>query len=325
MQPTTEIETPQGDQRPAPPTGAPQTALAPIPATGLPDQRRVTVEQLAMLPDSERRTNWINALVEAEIARQNYAQDRALARDFATSGQFDDLKGMTTEQAIATAMVKIQLGRAWGFNAADSMRYIYFTNGKPAIENEIVAAKLQQAGYDWNVEWLEEEIQHKGRAAKKCIGCTLWLKRWSAATQKFSPVVGEGGEQVSVSFTQYDADTAMIWEKGKQIPLSEKWNFKSWGRDMYYWRAIGRVKKYHAPHVLRGAVSREEALEMMPTTGLSPDMLPLELQPPPPQAEAPPEPKRRTLRDRLMTQADQPAPVEQETLEGLEVEEEPAQ
>jgi hypothetical protein len=250
------------------------------------------VDQLALLPDSERRTNWINSLVEAEVARQVYAQDRALARDFAMSGQFDDLKGLTVDQAVATAMVKIQLGRAWGFNAADSMRYIYFTNGKPSVENEIVAAKLRQAGYDWDTDWLEEEINHKGKPAKKCVGCTLWLKRLNQE-QKYEPMLDRDGKPISVSFTQYDADTAQIWEKGKQIPLSQKWNFQSWGRDMYYWRSISRVKKYYAPHVLRGGVSREEALEMIPTSAMPPDQLPPELR----DATAP---KRITARDTIM-------------------------
>jgi len=288
------------------PTGEIATRPPAAPPAVLPEPRtRVTVEQLAMLPDSERRTNWINALVEAEVARQNYAQDRALAREFAISGQFDDIKGSSMEQAVATAMVKIQLGRAWGFNAADSVRYIYFTNGRPAVENEIVAAKLQQAGYDWDVEWLEETVTYKGKPWQKCIGCRLWVKRWNKDQQRYEPVLDRNRQPISVSFTEADADHAMIWEKGKQIPLSEKWNFKSWGRDMYYWRTISRVKKYHAPHVLRGAMLREEALEMMPVDN-APPQLPRELQPPDMPVDAaeaaPAEAKRPKLRDIVMNQ-----------------------
>jgi len=259
----------------------------------------VTVEQLALLPDSERRANWINALVEADVARLNYAQDQALAKQFALCGQFDDIKGLSMEQAVATAMVKIQLGRAWGFNAADSIRYIYFTNGRPAVENEIVAAKLQQAGYDWDIEWLEETLQHKGKPWQKCVGCKLWVKKLSAG--RTEPLLDRNGKPVSVAFTEADADHAMIWEKGKQIPLSEKWNFKSWAQDMYYWRAVGRVKKYHAPHVLRGAALRVEALEVVPVETLP--------QLPPPDAPPPPEPERKTLRDRVLANEVGPAPA----------------
>lgn len=310
MQPTADATVqPVSETATSPSTTAIAQMMPPGPAQAEP-RARVTVEQLALLPDNERRTNWINALVEAEVAKQNYAYDRALAREFAISGQFDDIKGSSMEQAVATAMVKIQLGRAWGFNAADSIRYIYFTNGRPALENEIVAAKLQQAGYDWDVEWLEETAQHKGKPWQRCIGCRLWIKKWSVGQQRYEPLVDRNSQPISVAFTEADADHAMIWEKGKQIPLSEKWNFKSWGRDMYYWRTIGRVKKYHAPHILRGAMLREEALEMMPVDA-APPQLPRELQPPdmPPVADAaeatPAESKRPKLRDRLMTQRDE--------------------
>jgi hypothetical protein len=301
MQPNPEQTTP-----PAPPPPEPTALAIPLPpstATGgtLPPDRRVTIDQLAVLPDSERRTMWINSLVDAEVARQNYAQDRALARDFAMCGQFDEMKNFTPEQAIATAMVKIQLGRSWGFSAADSMRYIYFANGKPSLENEIVASKLQQAGYDWDVEWLEEKIEHKGKPWLKCVGCTLWIKKWNASEQTYKPLVDRKGQQISVAFTEADADHAMIWEKGKQIKLSEKWNFQSWGRDMYYWRTIGRVKKYHAPHVLRGGIMREEAYEMIPTDALPPGDVPIDLQLP--SAGTGTETPKVTVRDRVMGQA----------------------
>ena len=259
------------------PPPEPQKAVAVQPApVAPPSPNRVTIEHLLQVGDSVKREAWISALVEAEVARQNFAQDRALAREFAISGQFSDINGQTMEQSVSTAMVKIQLGRAWGFNAADSIRYIFFTNGKPSVENEIVAAKLQQAGISWDVEWLEDEVDHKGRKVKKCVGCTLWLRHIQEG--KVVAMTDRHGQPLSVSFTQFDADTALIWEKGKQIPLSEKWNFKSWPRDMFYWRAVSRVKKYHAPQVLRGAVSREEALDTVPLDSLPPETVPPALQ-----------------------------------------------
>lgn len=315
----------------APPAKAIATLPVAVPAASPGNLPRVTVEQLMAFPDADKAAAWISAIVEVEVARQAYAQQRALARDFALSGQFEDLKGATAEQGIATAVVKMQLGTAWGFNPADSMRYLYFANGKPAVENEIVAAKLQQAGYQWDIEWLEDEQQHKGKPWRRCVGCTLWLKRWNGTI--YAPMLDRNGKQVSVSFTEGDADHAMIWEKGKQIPLSQKWNFVSWARDMYYWRAIARVKKYHAPHVLRGAVSKEEALDIIPA-GSPPDMLPLELQAPevaqggppaeiqmPDPAAAPAPPKTR-LRDKVMGQAASKGGLLDDD---LPLEEEPAQ
>ena len=288
----------------------PEAQTAQVPAVVMPPERpgpaagvlgRVTVESLASLPENERKMAWINALVDAEVARQTFAQDKALAREFALCGKFDDIKGSTAEQSIATAMVKIQMGRAWGMNQADSVRYIYFVNGKPAIEQEIVASKLRAAGYDWDVEWLEETVQHKGRPWQKCIGCTLWVKRINPQTRAAEPLLDRNGKQVSVSFTEADADHAEIYEKGQVKKLSQKANYQSWARDMYYWRSISRLKKYHAPDVLRGAVTREEALEMMPAEVQPPEMGPREIAAPAesPVEQADPEVKPAKLAERL--------------------------
>lgn len=286
----------------------PATIPQPIgPPPGPPS--RVTMEHLLALPDSERRTNWINALVEAEIARQTYAYDRSIAREYALSGKLDDLKGATAEQAIATAMVKIQLGRSWGFSAADSIQSIFFTNGRPAIEQSLVASKLVQGGFAWDVEfsWGEGTDPVTKQKSRRCTGCTLYLKRLNPTTRQYEPMLDRKGNQVEQSFGDNEANSAQIWEKGKQIPLSAKWNYQSWGQDMYYWRAISRVKKFYAPHILRGAVSRDEALEMMP--GDAPPELHGDLPAPDPEvlvmedvAEVAPEPKPKNFKDRIMSQ-----------------------
>lgn len=278
-------------------------ALAIQPALPAPERSKASnqlIEQLKDLPagavDRERLTTWLSSLIDAELARQHYSYDRALARDFAICGLFDDIKGSTMEQAIAQAMVKIQLGRSWGFGAADSMRYVFFTNGKPSTENEIVASKLQQAGWNWDVEWITETTQHKGKPWNKTVGCRLWPKKWNSTEQAYIPLTDRDGEPVSVEFTEADADHAQIWEKGKQIPLSQKWNFQSWGRDMYYWRCISRFKKWYAPNVLRGGVTREEAIETIPAHMVmdeSPMLAPAQETPEP-------EVKRETLKDRVM-------------------------
>jgi hypothetical protein len=260
---------------------------------------RVTIEQLAQLGPmaaDDRRVAWVNSVVDADIQRQSYATDMALARQFALSGKFDDLKDATPEQAVATAMVKIQLGRAWGFNAADSMKNIYFINGRPALEQDIVASKLQAAGFAWEPDFVYEDVAATKvtRAWRKCTGCTLWLKQFSSAEQRYQPMLNRAGEQVSVSFTLADAENAKYWEKGQEKPLADKFNYRSYPSDMYYWRCISRVRKYYAPGVLRGSVLREEALEMMPAD-LAPDQLPRELQPP----DALPQPEKKTFADRV--------------------------
>ena len=90
---------------------------------------------------------------------------------------------------------------------------------------------------------------------------------------------------------------------------------------MYYWRArLASVKKYHAPHVLRGAMLREEALEVLPEDRGRRRKCSASCRPPPAAAETPAEPKRPLpLRDRVMGQK----PQENGGL--FEVEEEPAE
>jgi hypothetical protein len=306
---TTDVAPPQAPAAPPPPV-APPVVVQPAPE----HKSRVTLEMLKILADGELRENYIRAIVNAELERDSFDMDQRRARVFAISGKFDDLKGETVEQAIASAMSKIQLGRSWGLSPTDSIRYIYWTNGRPNIENEIVASKMKQAGYNWDADWDETVEQYKNKPWKRCTGCTLWLKKYNPATKQYEPVLDRKGNPVSESFTEADADHAMIWEKGKQIPLSSKWNFQSWPRDMYYWRTIGRLKKYHLPEILRGAITRAEVLDVLPEEPQVEE--PTLLAPPVPDAEyrevgeAPadipserPGAARRNLRDEVIRQA----------------------
>ena len=226
--------------------------------------RQLTPELLAVIEETERR-GLVRRMADAELMRDLFAQDARLARVFAVSGVFSDIKGTTPEQAIATAMTKIRMGRAWGLHEADSMQYIYFTNGRPAVMNEIIASKLKDAGWDWDVRMYEAPDG-------TCIGCGLFPKHWDEHAgqwvylEEIDPTdpKGERLRRVEVKFTKADADRAKIWEKGKQIPLSMKWNFVSWPGDMYFWRCIGRLKRRYATNVLAGALTVDEAQEMEP-------------------------------------------------------------
>lgn len=206
--------------------------------------------------------NYARQMIDAEIARDLFDQDYRLARVFAESGEFDDLNKKTSDQAIATAMSKIRMGRSWNLNEADSMQFVFFNNGRPAIMNECYAGKIREAGYDWDIDWMKTEATANKRQA--VIGCRLWLKKYDAQAHDFVPVLDRNGQQVSEEFTKDDADQAMIWEKGKQIKLSDKWNFQSWARDMYFWRALTRLRRFHLTHILRGAVIQEEAQDFAP-------------------------------------------------------------
>ena len=303
---TQTVDAPASFEAEQPPQNAltPASAMPPAPAGPQPREfSRVTMEHLIKLPDDEHRRNWIQALVEAEVARQTYAYDRSLAREFALCGKFDDIKGSTQEQAIATAMAKIQLGRSWGFSPADSMRYVYFVGGRPSIENDIVASRLQQAGISWDPEWDYEEAKDgKGKVSRVCTGCTLWLKRYNPGTKQYEPMKDRKGRDVSVSFLKSDAERAKVYEKGQTISLSDKAMYQGWPQNMFYWRAISNVRRFYAPHVLRGGTTKEEAWDVIPGDA------PPEMLPPPeagqsspaqePAAEQPPQ----KLRDRVLNQ-----------------------
>lgn len=255
---------------------------------------RATLEIIKILAATPANKEMLQQLIDAETARDLFDQDYRAARIYAMSGQFDDIKGMTPEQAISTAMAKIRIGRSWQMSESDSIAFIYWNNGKPAVMTEIMATKIQQAGYGWDIEWDWEDSAHKGKAYKRCTGCTLYLKQYNAQKNCWESVVDRDGKSVSAWFKEADADHAEIWEKGKQIPLSSKWNFKSWGQDMYFWRAMSRLRKYHLTSIMRGAQQYELRNEVY-VDPAAPQL---------PAPEAPPEPvaEARPLRDLIIEQ-----------------------
>jgi hypothetical protein len=214
------------------------------------------------------RDGFVRDVLSNEIAKSLYDQDARLARVFALSGAFKDLKGYTVGQATALAMTKIRMGRSWGMNEADSMEFVICINGRPSVMSEYVAARLMDAGWNWDLRWHEDD---KG----KCTGCTLYPKRLKAGGKSENPddwyyimEVDPKDEtrlrKVRISFTKADAELAMIWEGGKQIRLAEKWNFISWPADMYFSKVIIRFKRRYASNILRGAMTAEEAQEIPP-------------------------------------------------------------
>lgn len=192
-------------------------------------------------------------IIEREVAAARFGQDGQLARVFAGSGVFDGIDG--SQKGVALAMTKIQLGRSWNMPPADAMEAIFFINGRPSVATRYLSAKIQDAGISWDIEWDED-------AAGVCTGCHLHLKRWAPGPNKYEPIMGKVNgkdQQAVVSFTKKDADNAVITEKGKQIKLSEKWNFQSWPADMYFARCISRVRTRYASNILSGVLTREEA------------------------------------------------------------------
>lgn len=265
---------------------APMTDLAP-------QKQRATVELIKVLSAHPEHAPYMKQLIEAEAMRELFDQDYRTARMFAMSGKFDDIKGSTPEQAVCAAMTKIRIGREWGMNDSDSMSFIYFTNGRPNVATEILATAIQKAGFSWDIDWNWVEEPGAGKGAKpwrRCTGCTLWLKERD--TNK--PILDRNGAPVSAWFTEADAEHAEIYEKGGIKKLSEKWNFKSWPQDMYFWRAMSRLRKYYLTGVMRGAVQRELIDEEPPPPTMQPQLAAPEEQA---ATEAQPE---KSLRDRIL-------------------------
>lgn len=219
-------------------------------------------ETLEILKDAGLMDAMGRELVEREVAAALYDQDFRVARMFAASGYFSDVKGEDEDQSIAKAMTKLQLGRSWNMVPADAIQHIYLVNGRPAVQNEYLASKMRDAGLDWEIEWMRD-------ANGDCIGCKLWPSRLSGVTTDGKTVYAAimervNGESVpaSVTFTKAQADKIKVKEDSKWISLSEKSTYQAYAEDMYFWRCIARLRRRYATNVLSGVLTRSEAEEL---------------------------------------------------------------
>jgi hypothetical protein len=191
-----------------------------------------------------------------EEERFTFQQRRA--RLYAKSGLFAGQKDLTEEQAIAQAMVRIELGASMGFSEAEALQGIRVINGETSIAAALRAARMQAAGYSWSVEWLGTE--------DNCEGCRLWL------SFKGHPMVDPAGNPVSVAFTKTDATKMLttLWENGnkKRASILEKENWKMSPRNMYFARAVTNAQRFYAPGVLSvNLPSIEEAQDFSDSRG----------------------------------------------------------
>jgi len=166
-----------------------------------------------------------------------------LARAFAQSGCFDDMKDadkrpLPEAQAVAIAIVKIELGEAMGFSAAESMTGIDIIKGRMAIGANLRATRMQRAGFSWRFRKLDN------------TGCVLVMY------YKGAPLLDENGQAATAEFTEADAKMQGLIDKQgspyKRDPSS-----------MYFARAITRAQRRYAPGVLGiDVLSSEEAIDM---------------------------------------------------------------
>lgn len=251
-----------------PPNGAPAPQVQPqsVPAPAAPAS---SLDQA--IAETERRLK-----ERLLLQREDFGHKQRLARLFAVSGCFQDIKtkNIPEEQAIAQAFVKIELGESMGFTAAESMQGVHLISGTPAVNAQLRAARMQRAGFSWEIDWFYDD---KGF----CTGCRLWLYRNGkpilkpARNEAGEPLVIDGKvqmEQVSVAFLRRDAERLMtkIWDQGDGKPprtasVLEKDNWKNTPANMYFARAVTNAQRWYAPGVLSGDIpSTEEAMDFDP-------------------------------------------------------------
>ncbi len=195
------------------------------------EERRNLAALDGVISETERAAKERLILRRAEL---DYKQ--RLASAFAKSGCFADIKGQSEAEAIAKALVKIELGEAMGFTPAESMTGIDIIQGRVAVGANLRAARMQRAGYSWPEMVLNE------------TGCWIPL-RLNGKTM----LDGEGNP-VMVAFTKSDAQTA---------GLAGKDNYKKNPRNMYFARAITNAQRWYAPGVLGiDVLSIEEARDL---------------------------------------------------------------
>lgn len=186
-----------------------------------------------VIDESERR-------LKIQVDRFEFQQRRA--KMFAKSKLFG-IKETDPDEAIAQAMVRIELGESMGFSPAESLQGIYIINGQTAISSALRAARMAAAGYSWDIDW------HRDLDGE-CHGCTLFLRF------KGSQMVDREGEPVTVSFLRRDAERMMttMWGEArgekKRVSILEKDNWKMSPANMYFARAVTNAQRFYAPHVL---------------------------------------------------------------------------
>ncbi len=157
---------------------------------------------------------------------ERFELEQRMAKLFAMSGLFADIKGTTQEMAIAQAYVKIAMGGSMGFSPAESCAGIDIIQGRPSVGSQLRAARMQRAGYSWRIDRLDDE------------GCELTI---------FSGT----SELGTAKFTKENATTAGLINKD---------NWKKDPSSMYFARAITRAQRRYAPGVLSlDVMSTEEA------------------------------------------------------------------
>jgi hypothetical protein len=131
----------------------PEPQTAPASNVQMPEMPQPTASPLLDKVIHEAMANdkgMVEGLTRMDYRLREWSFNQRLANAFAASGQFEDMRNLTKDQAIATALLKIELGRTMGYEAADSMSIVHLIKGRVSIAAKALAARLRREGYDWN-------------------------------------------------------------------------------------------------------------------------------------------------------------------------------
>ena len=155
---------------------------------------------------------------------------KELGKLLVQSGYFQDTR------QISQAVVKVLLGQELGIPPVTSMMGVYIVDGKPTLSSGLMASTIIRSG-----RYLYRILEHTDEVCK--------LEFFAVDTKT------KTRESLGVSaFTIADANKA---------GLTKKDNWKNYGRNMLFARALSNGAKWYCPDVFGGPVySFEEADEL---------------------------------------------------------------
>ena len=128
------------------------------------------------------------------------------------------------------AVVVMQYGRELGFQPMAAFQNIYIVNGKPSLATKAIAGLLLRGGVKWRIDKDFEEV---------------WADE--ARTQLIDRVTKmtffRDGMEISMEFKWSDAVTAKLVGKGV---------WKTYPKNMMYWRCFSMAADRIAPDLLLG-------------------------------------------------------------------------
>lgn len=162
---------------------------------------------------------------------QNLNEAMTISTQLAKSDLCPKSFGQRPENVLAAIM----MGHELGFGVMQSLSNIAVVNGRASVWGEAVTALILDSGV---CEYLLDEVTGSG----KDLAVTIKTKR-------------KGMPEYTFTYTWADAEKA---------GLTGKDTYQKYGKDMLYWKGLGRVGKRVYADVLKGIAIREIAEELEP-------------------------------------------------------------